>query len=76
MRYWCYNEPIYENEKIIGNRVEVLSDKEIIDTYYPAWYSSMVKKFGKEHVDANYCQSDCIDEWVIGNWAWESTDDE
>lgn len=76
MRYWCYNEPIYENEKIIGKRVEVLSDKEIIDTYYPAWYSSMVKKFGKEHVDANYCQSDCIDEWVIGNWAWESTDDE
>jgi hypothetical protein len=35
----------------------------------------MVSKFGKEAVDAGYCKDDCIDDWVIVNWAWESTDE-
>lgn len=36
------------------------------------WYNKMCQKFGKEHVDANYTKQDCIDDWVVVHWAWES----
>ena len=75
MRYWCYNSPVDNGDDLVEDIVEVISEKEIIDTYYPTWYNSMVKKFGKDHVDATYCEADCIDDWVVVNWAWESTDE-
>jgi len=31
----------------------------------------MCERFGKEHVDANYCFEDALDDWVVVNWAWE-----
>lgn len=73
MRYWCYNEPVWdEYGEAVDNVVVTVSDQEIIDTYYPWWYSKMVEKFGKEKVDSTYTKEDCIDDWVIVNWAWES----
>jgi hypothetical protein len=32
----------------------------------------MCDKFGKEYVDENYGPEDCIEDWVIVNWAMES----
>ena len=75
MKYWCYNEPIWgKNNEILGNEVKVFSEKEILDFYYPTWYSLMCKKFGQQHVDEHYREQDCIDDWVVINWAWESKD--
>jgi hypothetical protein len=36
----------------------------------------MCKKFGKEHVDKTYNFEDCLEDWIIVNWAWEVNDDE
>ena len=73
MKYYCFNEQSDSDDPAI-NTVVVMSEQEIIDEYYDYWYDAMCSKFGKEAVDKNYCKDDCIDDWVVVNWAWESKD--
>ena len=73
MRYWCYNEQ-YDDEQN-GSGIATKSEDEILHEYWPYWYQQMCKKFGKEHVNKNYSFHDCLDDWIVVNWAWESTDD-
>lgn len=68
MRYFSYNE--------LDQKVQTMSEQEIRETYYPYWYDLMCKKFGKEHVDKTYNFEDCLEDWIIVNWAWEVNDDE
>lgn len=70
MKYYSYNE-LGDNDEDI---VVTLSEEEIKKTYYPYWYERMCKKFGKEHVDQNYSFNECLDDWIIVNWAWEVKD--
>jgi hypothetical protein len=76
MKYWSYNE--YDPDSPLadasGGYVVTLSEEEILKRYWDYWYGRMCEKFGAEHVNANYSVQDCLDDWVIGNWAWESTD--
>jgi hypothetical protein len=72
MKYYCYNT--WKTDPSVDSYVEVVSEEEILAEYYDRWYNAMVSKFGKEAVDAGYCKDDCIDDWVIVNWAWESKD--
>lgn len=67
MKHYSYLEPTPE-----GNIVLTKSENEIIDSYYDFWYDKMCKKFGKDHVDATYTKQDCIDDWIVTYWAWES----
>jgi hypothetical protein len=48
------------------------SEEEILQMYWDYWYGKMCNKFGKDEVDSKYSKQDCIDDWVITNWAWES----
>lgn len=67
MRYFEYSEP--DNE---GNpEIKILSEEEILKNYWPYWHTQMCKKFGKEEVDKNYSFSDCLEDWVMVNWATE-----
>ena len=68
MKYWCINYPDEQG----NDTVETLSEREIIEQYWKHWYGKMCEKFGKEHVDENYSPQDCIDDWVVCHWAWES----
>lgn len=68
MKYYSYNE--YTNG---GGIILTMSEDEIVRSYWDYWYGMMVKKYGKEHIDANYTIFDCIEDWVIVNNAWEST---
>lgn len=74
MKHYSYNE--YDPESPMadetGGYVVTLSEEEILKQYWPYWYKKMCEKFGKEHVDENYCPLDCIDDWIVVNWAWES----
>lgn len=70
MKHYSYNE--YDSDHPNGGFVITKSEKEIVEEFYDYWYEKMVKKFGKEHVDANYVKLDCIDDWVTIHWAWES----
>ena len=46
------------------------SEEEILKDYYDYWCKGMIIS-GKED---EICPQDCIDDWVILNWAWESKD--
>lgn len=66
MKYYSYNLQADDG----SNVVDTLSEDDILKEYYEYWYSRMCKKFGKEHTDSNYSKLDCIDDWVVVNWAW------
>lgn len=68
MRYYSFNE--YSEQ---GNIVETWSEQEVRERYYPYWYQKMCERFGQEHVDANFSFEECLDDWVVVNWAWEVT---
>jgi hypothetical protein len=72
MRYWSYNEYTEDPD---ANSVVTKSEAEILHEYWPHWYHMMCKKYGREHVDENYSFHDCLDDWIVVNWAWESKDD-
>ena len=65
MRYFTYAEPGPNDEPL-----EItMSEKEIFDTYWPHWYSLMVKKYGNDHPLINF--ENCLEDWVVVNWAIE-----
>lgn len=68
MRYFCYNE-LGDNDK---NIVVTKSESEIREEYWSYWYDRMCKKFGQNYVDQMYSFEDCLEDWIISNWAWES----
>ena len=73
MRYFSFNE--YDSESPLadesGGYVSTVSEEDIRRDYYPYWYGKMCEKFGKKHVDENYCFDDCLDDWQVVHWAWE-----
>ena len=70
MRYYCYNELGDDDQELII----VKSEDDIRKEYWPYWYERMCKKFGQKNVDKKFSFQDCLDDWVIVNWAWESKD--
>lgn len=75
MLYYSYNEPDVDANGNMIHNIITKSEQEIINEYYNYWYERMCDKFGKEHVDANYTKYDCIDDWIIINWAWRVSDE-
>ena len=70
MKYYSFNE--FDGEK---GWVSTLSEQEILDSYWDYWYNAMCKKYGREVVDRDYSRQDCIDDWIIVHWAWESNEE-
>jgi hypothetical protein len=64
MRVFKYNE--YEDME-----PRLITEQEIRAEYWPHWYGRMCKKFGKLEVDSKFTFEDCLNDWVIVNWAWE-----
>ena len=64
MKYWEIVYPGGEGE----NCFEVLSEKQILDYYFPHW-SKMMAEAGK-NMPPNMEQV-CIDDWVVTHWATE-----
>lgn len=73
MRYFSYNEydPYSSLADETGGYVVTVSEEDIRKNYYPYWYSRMCAKFSKEHVDSTYSFEECLDDWMVVNWAWE-----
>lgn len=69
MKHYSYNEYTPDPTKQV---VVTLSEQEILDRYWNRWKELMIKKFGKDCFEKNYTKQDCIDDWVVINWAWES----
>lgn len=67
MRYFTFVQP---KEDSMDPEYITMSEDEIRKEYYPYWKKQIVK-VGKSLND--YCFEDCLDDWVITHWAWEST---
>jgi hypothetical protein len=72
MRYFCYDELQADENGEEQSIVKVYSEEEVIANYWDTWYNAMCKKFGKEIVDKEYVKEDCIQDWIVIHWAWES----
>jgi hypothetical protein len=72
MRYFCYNE---WDEKTGDKWVETVSEQQIRDWEWYSWQRRKSWKEGTDYVNETYCFQDCLDEWIIVNQAWESTDE-
>lgn len=68
MKYWSMSYPD-ENDNDV---VETLSEDEIIAQYYPYWSGRMIEKYGQEEFDETWSKKECIEDWVVVHWAWES----
>jgi hypothetical protein len=68
MKYWSMSYPD-ENDNDV---VETLSEDEIIAQYYPYWSGRMIEKYGQEEFDKTWSKKECIEDWVVVHWAWES----
>lgn len=69
MRYWeiCYPKDDYSSQEDV---IEIFSDDDIIKMYYEYWCGKM-KEVGKE---SEISEQNCIEDWVIINWAVEKKD--
>ena len=57
----------------------VVSEDYIKEHYYPHWVERMHdrKARGRPDIrDADINWENCLDEWIVVNWAWEVTDDQ
>ena len=72
MKYYSYNT--WRTHPTEDGYIRTLSEKDIIKEYWDYWQERMIAKFGKEHFEANYSEKDCIDDWVVVNWAWETNE--
>ena len=75
MKYYSYNTYSYKENGDIDEFVVTLLEAEILKEYWDYWQERMIHKYGKEHFEANFSEKDCIDDWVVVNWAWETTVD-
>ena len=64
MKYYKYTE--FNDD---DNPEIILSEKEILDLYFPHWLSMMAKA-GKDLPPS--AEQVCIDDWVVVHWAVES----
>jgi hypothetical protein len=64
MRIYKYNE--YEDQE-----PTIITEQQIRSEFWPEWYERMCRKFGKSEVDQKFTFEDCLQDWIIVNWAWE-----
>lgn len=59
---WQYTEPGDDGKAV----TKVVTDAEIMATFYP-WWCSQMEKVGKAHFIS---PQTCIEDWVVVHWAW------
>jgi hypothetical protein len=74
MRYFSYNEydPNSPFADETGGYIVTVSEDDIKRTYWPYWYNRMCAKYEQAYIDENYTFEDCLEDWIVVNWAWES----
>jgi hypothetical protein len=75
MKYYSYNKYSYNVHGDVEPCVVTYTESEILDIYWDWWKEEGIKRWGKEHFEANYSEKDCIEDWVVVNWAQETTVD-
>ena len=68
-RIWCYDEPVFHGDALVGSEVFEITEEEILDKYWQFWSSKIIEKYGEDNPIMT--RDNCIDDWVVANWAWE-----
>ena len=72
MKHYSYNT--WKTHPSIDSYVKTVSEIDILKEHLGWWKERMIKKFGKEHFEANFSEKDCIEDWTVVNWAWETNE--
>jgi hypothetical protein len=72
MKHYSYNT--WKTNPSIDSYVETLSEADILKDHWEWWKERMILKYGKERFEANYSEKDCIEDWTVVNWAWETNE--
>lgn len=64
-----------DNGAVVGNHVITKSEDEIRREYYPYWRDCMINKYGAEAVARDWSFEDCLEDWVVVNWAWSACEE-
>ena len=67
MKYWTYVEPTHDEDHIV-----TMSEKEILDQYFPYWFDMMAKAGKNIALEGSLMGQMCIDDWVTIHWATET----
>ena len=69
-RKWAYQEPAGDRNPDDPNAaiVVVMSEREIIETYWDFWRAEM-KRVGREEL---ITRENCIADWIVIHWAAEA----
>lgn len=70
MKHYSYNT--WKTDPSIDPYVKTLSEADILKEHWDWWKERMTLKYGKEQFEANYSENDCIEDWAIIHWAWET----
>lgn len=68
MRYYSFNDMDDDGDNI----VITVSEEDVRHDYYPYWQKRMTE-VGKDL--SQYTFEDCLDDWIVVNWAWEVNDE-
>jgi len=60
-----------EDGEVIDDEIKTVSEDDIRTEYFPQWEQRMIKKYGKDHYNETFCFLDCVDDFIVVNWAWE-----
>ena len=69
MKFWTIVYPVDEH---LNYKIDAYSEEDIITEYWTYWWGRMIE-IGK--VDL-ITKENCIDDWVVVNWANEITEEE
>ena len=64
MRYWTYAEEGWYGQYV----QETWSESQILAAHFSSWKEEM-KRLGR---DQHISENECINDWVVVNWAWET----
>ena len=70
-RTWIYEYAGGERGKIDCS--ETITDQEILEQEWEFWSARMKKKYGPNSDLINH--ENCIQDWVVRNYAWECKDE-
>jgi hypothetical protein len=75
MKHYSYNICSFRPDgSVYDENVKTLSEADILREHWGWWKEKMIIKYGKEHFEANFSEKDCIEDWAVVNWAWETNE--
>lgn len=68
IKYYTFVEPKSKDD--MSPIYHTLSENDILEKHWD-YFTEKLRKLGLD--ETNYNKFDCIDDWVVTHWAWEST---